>query len=107
MERIQGKAIDLWTKNNKYLVVFPPCPLSPARESAEEDAQRRGCEAVVVCTVSRGHAVSGRPSPGHTRETTDGLVSKLIERSGAEIQISLLAARASVDYGDIHALPLI
>jgi hypothetical protein len=65
-------------------VVLPPCPLSPARESAEENAQRRGSE-IAVMMYSRGHAASGRPTPGHTIDATDRRVSELIERSGAEI----------------------
>jgi len=35
-------------KTNEYWVVFPPCPLSPIRESAEENAQRRGSEIAVM-----------------------------------------------------------
>ena len=36
-------------------------------------------------TVFRGHAISGRPGPGHVIEATDRQASKLTERTGAEI----------------------
>lgn len=63
----------------------PPCPLSPARESAEENAQRRGSEIAVMMYGILSYAVSGRPGPGHIIEAADAQVSKVTKHTRAEI----------------------
>jgi len=45
-------------------VVVPPCSLSPARESAEENAQRRGSE---IAVMMYGYLVVTRSQDAHVQ----------------------------------------
>ena len=92
---------------NEYSNLVKPCPLSPAREKIEVNAQR-SAPRWSNCTDNVWYlVVSGNPSPIHIMNATDGLASKLAKRTRSEIQVRSLAARASVGDRDGHALPIV
>jgi hypothetical protein len=84
-ERIQGKSILLDGKH-EYLGYRPSLPsITRTRVGRRERPAPRERNHSDDVRVYRGHAVSGRPSPGHIIEATDGQVSKVTKRTGAEI----------------------